>query len=113
MIAIRDGTDPIRLSEQQGVDCDPTSSGCNGGWMDWYWQACMNLGGALRYDGYPTGYNAVDQSCMNASGTGVRESPTGYNEFTPYNYSLGTVLNKLSEGPIAVAVDADNFWMYY
>ena len=44
---------------------------------------------------------------------GTREYPTGYGEHNPSSYSLNTVLNKLSEGPIAVAVDADNCWMYY
>ena len=112
MIAIRDDTTPIRLSEQQGVDCDPISGGCNGGWMDWYWEYVKNAG-ALQYDGYPTDYNAVDQKCQNASGEGPREYPTSYGEYNPSSYSLNTVLNKLSEGPIAVAVDADNCWMYY
>ena len=59
MIAIRDNTTPIRLSEQQGIDCEPYGYGCNGGWMHYYWAYCAKAG-ALRYEGYPTGYNARD-----------------------------------------------------
>ena len=58
MIAIRDNTYPKRLSEQQGLDCEPYGYGCNGSFMFYYWQYCRGFG-ALRYDNYPTGYNAL------------------------------------------------------
>ena len=76
MVAIRDDTTPARLSEQQAVDCDPKSAGCNGGFMSWYWDYSMSAG-ALPYDGYPTPYKAANQKCQNADGTGKRVYPTG------------------------------------
>ena len=36
--AIQDDAEPVRLSEQEGVDCDTRSHGCSGGWMHYYWQ---------------------------------------------------------------------------
>lgn len=80
--------------------------------MDWYWDYSMSAG-ALLYDGYPTPYNAVDQACQNADGTGERVYPTGYDEINPRNYSLDKVLDKLTEGPMAVTVDADICWFFY
>ena len=59
-----EGAASERMSEQQLVDCDPTSSGCNGGWMDWAWYYMMQSGkGGMLYNDYPTPYNAVDQVC--------------------------------------------------
>jgi len=54
--AIHSGTSPVRLSEQEGVDCCENSSGCNGGWMDHYWQFSRD-NGSQSVDDYP--YEAV------------------------------------------------------
>ena len=69
--------------------------------------------GALPYDGYPTPYKAANQKCQNADGTGKRVYPTGYDTIYASTYSLGKVLDKLTEGPIGVTVEADNCWMFY
>ena len=50
MVAIETGSDVVRLSEQQGVDCTTMTDdnydlfnktygtwGCEGGWMEYYW----------------------------------------------------------------------------
>ena len=34
----------VRLSEQEGVDCDVNSYGCNGGWMSNYWVMSSEIG---------------------------------------------------------------------
>ena len=39
--------------------------------------------------------------------------PTGRDEINPRNYSLDKVLDKLTEGPMAVTVDADICWFFY
>jgi len=50
--AIKDDTSPVRLSEQEGVDCCTRSGGCNGGWMDHYWSFSMEAGSQTNED-YP------------------------------------------------------------
>jgi C1A family cysteine protease len=50
MQAIKDDTDPIRLSEQEGVDCDNRSYGCSGGWMHNYWKMSKEIGSQSEVD---------------------------------------------------------------
>jgi len=54
--AIKDKKAPVRLSEQEGVDCVNKSYGCNGGWMNTYWEWTKNghptNPGAQAYDTY-------------------------------------------------------------
>ena len=38
MQSIKTGKRPLRLSEQQGLDCCEESFGCEGGWMAHYWE---------------------------------------------------------------------------
>ena len=38
MQSIKYGSSPVRLSEQEGVDCTSKSHGCGGGWMSHYWE---------------------------------------------------------------------------
>ena len=51
-----------RLSEQEGVDCDNRSYGCNGGWMHNYWMMSKERGSQSNED-YP--YEAQDNNCRN------------------------------------------------
>jgi len=37
-------TSVVILSEQQLVDCDPISGGCDGGWYYWAWDYLKNHG---------------------------------------------------------------------
>lgn len=50
--AIKGDTSPVRLSEQEGVDCVARSGGCDGGWMDHYWSFSMEAGSQTNED-YP------------------------------------------------------------
>ena len=52
MQAIKNDTVPVRLSEQEGVDCDERSGGCRGGWMHNYWRMSMEIGSQTDED-YP------------------------------------------------------------
>ena len=60
MQAIKKDAAPVRLSEQEGVDCDHNSSGCNGGWMSYYWKMSANIGSQTNKD-YK--YEAKDGKC--------------------------------------------------
>lgn len=46
-IAIADDRDPVRISEQQVLDCYDCC-GCSGAWMDWVWSAARDGGGVVR-----------------------------------------------------------------
>ena len=65
MQAIKNNAAVIRLSEQEGVDCDSQSYGCQGGWMSNYWQMSANIGSSSNSD-YP--YEATDGECRKQGG---------------------------------------------
>ena len=44
MQSIKDGKAVTRISEQEGVDCDKESEGCNGGWMNAFWRMSAKIG---------------------------------------------------------------------
>ena len=108
MVAIRDDATPIRLSEQEAVDCVTASYGCNGGWMDtaWnYWQA----NGASTNADYP--YMGVDQNCMHDSGSSDLTYAQANGQITT---NITDAANQLRVGPMTVAVAAGNScWRYY
>lgn len=94
-------------SEQQLVDCEPQSSGCNGGLMDYAFQYLTDHHFCSHAE-YP--YTAVTGSCKINScdkgpvDTGYADIPQGSEDF---------MYHKLhDDGPIAVAVDATS-WPYY
>lgn len=62
MQAINNDATPVRLSEQEGVDCDTRSYGCRGGWMHNYWIMSRDIGSQTNAD-YP--YEAQDGDCRN------------------------------------------------
>lgn len=72
-VAIENDTSPVRLSEQQGVDCTTDtnknrklfgktygSAGCDGGWMEQYWKFSKEQGSMTNAD-YP--YTGSDDRC--------------------------------------------------
>ena len=64
MQAIEDRKKPVRLSEQEAVDCVTKCKGCDGGWMVAYWRYARD--GARAYDDYPE-YDAEDHRCRTRS----------------------------------------------
>ena len=98
----------ISLSEQQLVDCDPQSSGCGGGLMDYAFEYVMAHGLCTEED-YP--YHAKDEKC-NASQCKSAITLKNY-EKVPAND--GAALKQaVSKAPVSVAVEADSavFQMY-
>jgi len=60
MQSIKKNKAPVRLSEQEAVDC--TKWSCNGGWMADYWIYSKDFG-SMTGDDYP--YQASDNLCRN------------------------------------------------
>ena len=98
----------ISLSEQQLVDCDTKSNGCNGGLMTNAFQYVMAHGLCTEED-YP--YHAKDEDCKDDKCESAI-SIKGYEEVPSYD---GAALKQaVSKAPVSVAVEADSavFQMY-
>jgi len=97
------------LSEQQIVDCDTTSYGCDGGWTYLAYAYLMSTGGDDTEASYP--YEAVDQTCQfNSQTVGATISNWAY---VTQNCDETQMANFLySTQPISVCVD-DETWQYY
>ena len=98
----------ISLSEQQLVDCDTKSSGCNGGLMDNAFQYVMKKGLCTEED-YP--YHAKDEDCKDDKCTAAIQIK-GYEDVPEMD---GEALKAaVSKAPVSVAVEADSavFQMY-
>jgi len=98
MQAIKDNTTPVRLSEQEAVDCVTASHGCGGGWMDHYWSYTKSNGGRA-YDDYHV-YEARDNNCRTSTNDPIasRSAESGYAR------DLSTMVSKLQEGPMTIAL---------
>lgn len=118
MIAIRDNTDPVHLSEQELVDCTIqkvsrkagvvgtySNYGCNGGWMDVHWMYTKYNGLATAND-YP--YKATVGTCVQS-----RKTKAGFvNSWN--NVNLALAKQKASEGPLSIAMSAsENAFRFY
>jgi len=93
-------------AEQELVDCDKQSSGCNGGWMDFGFEYLQNNAFCTEVQ-YP--YRAVDGTCKVSQCAGG-PSDKGHTDVTPGDE--GELLTALVDGPVAVAVDASS-WSFY
>jgi hypothetical protein len=95
------------FAEQELVDCDTQSAGCNGGWMDYAFEY-------LEANGFCTGaqypYTARDGKCQAAAKCGSGPKDKAYTDIAAKNENA--LLNELSNGPISVAVDAST-WSFY
>jgi C1A family cysteine protease len=98
--------DLIDMSEQQLVDCDPVSYGCNGGWMDSAIDFMEKQGSWSTEAEYP--YHAKDQTCTSKGGN-VELAVKHHREFSSTS-QLNEVL--ASETAPSVGVDASNWSTY-
>lgn len=91
----------VSLSEQNLVDCDHGSSGCNGGLMDTGFKYAINTGVNTEVD-YP--YHAADETCKFDNSNRVIHI-SGYKETVARDEaSLTEAL--ATAGPVSVAIDA-------
>ena len=96
----------LYLSTQQLVDCNKENNGCNGGWYNSAFEYIQNEG-LIRDDLYP--YNAEENECQ-VPADGPRLTIDKYDFCEDCRFD--DWYNLLSNGPIAVAVDATQFQFY-
>ena len=93
----------LSLSEQQFVDCDTTSYGCNGGWQYAAFEYAEKTAEELESD-YT--YHAVDGTCKDSQYTGQVTVQTYSN--VPAN-SVDQLKAAIAKAPTSVTIEADQF----
>ena len=93
----------LSLSEQQFVDCDTTSYGCNGGWQYAAFEYAEKQAQDLESD---YGYTARDGSCQASSFTGQVDVKSYAN--VPAN-SVAQLKAAIATAPTSVTIEADTF----
>jgi C1A family cysteine protease len=97
------------LSQQQVVDCDTTSYGCNGGWTEHAYDYLIKAGGQDSLKSYP--YDAVDGSCKFKKADVV--AVIGKWSYVTTSKDETAMLNWVtSKGPVSVCVDAETWSSY-
>merc|ERR1712054_424781 len=92
----------VSMSEQQFVDCDTGSSGCNGGLMDQAFGWAENQAIATE-SSYP--YTARDGSCKSSFTTAIPQGGvTGYKDVQT---SASGLTSAIMNAPVSVAIEAD------
>merc|ERR1711998_711961 len=104
----------VSLSEQQFVDCDKSSMGCNGGNMGsaFQWAESKNVATEQSY-----AYTAKDGTCKSSFSTGIPQGGvTGYKSVGSL-FSKATVKSLESAidlNPVSIAIEADqNSFQHY
>ena len=106
MQSIQTGASPVRLSEQEGVDCVSQSNGCAGGWMSHVWNWSRSGSGNQLNSSYP--YQGSTKSCRNQGNSKVSKAA----EWGRVS-GVSNMKAMLQEGPMTIAVAADKCWQYY
>jgi hypothetical protein len=79
MESITYNSSPVRLSEQEGVDCVTMAYGCGGGWMEYYWDFSSSQGSTTNA-AYP--YQGTDNSCRNQANKYVASRAGSHGQVT-------------------------------
>jgi len=101
------------MSEQEAIDC--TAGSCaRGGWMTHAWEYWRDNGALSRVD---YRYTAKDQTCrttaLKAAGKETISTTKEWGKIVN-QAGITDVIEKLSDGPLAVAVAAGNkCWRFY
>jgi C1A family cysteine protease len=97
------------LSPEQIVQCDKTSSGCNGGWTERAYDYVVKAGGLSTEAKYPyTSYQGTTGTCKDNSANHV-VSIKGYSTIKGESNMASYVQ---STGPLSVCVDASKWNSY-
>lgn len=115
MVAIKQGTSPVRLSEQQIVDCAHSYDnnyayqlfGCNGGWPGDVWYYGQDHG-MIKYDSYV--YKSKEMDCSYNGEADVEYKIKSYDVVNGFGYQVDAedVVWKLKKGPLAAAIQYTN-----
>jgi KDEL-tailed cysteine endopeptidase len=108
-IAIAFNTTAPGLSEQQLVDCDTESDGCQGGLMDFAFAYEKNHTMCSEEE-YP--YKGQDSKCNDSVCAAQSFKVVGFTDVTPN--SKDAMKLAIDQQPVSVAVDAGNLaWQFY
>merc|ERR1711963_742597 len=94
----------VNLSEQNLVDCDSKSSGCNGGLEIWAWDYIIKNGGINLEEDYP--YEAKHHHKCNFDEINRVLTMTDYIEYPNDEEALTNHIAE--EGPVSVSMDASH-----
>jgi hypothetical protein len=104
---------PVRLSEQQGVDCSDSygNGGCNGGWMASYYRF-SNDRGSMSNAEYP--YTASDTACAQTE-TSTIVARADYSRFVSLGRSptVQQMFDALQNGPLTIGLFVGDLWRDY
>ncbi|KAK8791842.1 hypothetical protein WA158_005219 [Blastocystis sp. Blastoise] len=113
-VAAMEGMDAIKngklqsFSEQQLVDCDISSFGCAGGFMDNAFLYVIQNKGICSEESYP--YTAKDEDCKDKKCTSIA-TVSDYVDIEENNGEQ--LLMALANQPVSVAIEADSFVFKY
>ncbi len=109
-IAAKTGQSPVRISEQQQVDCNNNTYGCQGGWMS-YVYSHWSQRGAVAYDDYP--YTGSDDNCVEDSKPKYFDSGN-VKEWVQLDQDVAQIKQRLMQQPMSIAIHASSrdFQMY-
>lgn len=105
-VAINSGTAPVKLSEQQLLECIRKSpyGGCNLGRAEWIWDSTKTDGGVVASASY-TPYNAIDSAgCQ----SGLAKSPNtlvDHYVVIPYADEATLKCSLAANGPHSISMD--------
>jgi len=99
----------VSLSEQNLVDCDKTSHGCNGGLMDNAFSYIIKNGGIDTEECYP--YEGRDDTCRYKT-TCIGATLSSYKDITPHDDNA--MLSAVTQQPVSIAIygSSASFQMY-
>lgn len=101
------------FSDQQATSCDPTSSGCDGGWPLWSLQYLKSFGGVCTGASYPyrSGTTGTTGTCSTSSCT---KKTLAIASITTVSSTESALVTAITKQPVAVAVAAgNNSWKQY
>jgi len=96
------------LSPEQIVQCDSTSSGCNGGWTEHAYNYVTKAGGITTESNYPyTSYYGVTGTCKT-----VTSKVIGVSSYSTVSGESAMASYVQSTGPLSVCLDASSWNSY-